>query len=355
MDDGKRYLVRTSLVLGATAAVLVGLVSWQIGEDGSRAADRTLSTLAKTQLLLESQENRNLTTRGELIAGNQAVVAYMTQALGSALPGTDIDRSSIVDLLEERRTQLGLDMAAVVDADGRVLGATDPAVDAHDFTRDPVFVDARKTQTTRTGLWSEAGSLLHVAMLPLARYGSGDAYLLVGQKIGDEFAQTIAGIGAADVAIIAPAPSGQTVVVSTLEPADGAALALALDGEILGDGSRRVLPLSGRNTVTQSAALFGHRDVRLLALAQDLSVGAIAATHLPTMLFAIGTLLALAAALAWYWRQVAKPLLDLERLMGRSADTGDRNLRMSERGAAVVARVAAAFNRLMGGRNGARD
>ena len=33
----------------------------------------------------------------------------------------------------------------------------------------------------RTGLWRDGERLLHVAMLPLARYNAGDAYLLVAE------------------------------------------------------------------------------------------------------------------------------------------------------------------------------
>lgn len=342
-------------MLGATAAVLVGLVSWQVRRDASRAADRTLATLALTQDLVEAQENRNLVMRGELIASNQAVVAYMTQALGSALPGTSIDRSSIVDLLEERRTQLILDVAAVVGADGGVLAATDPTVEAQDFAKDPVFTEARKKQAAQTGLWSDGGPLLHVAILPLARYGSGDAYLLVGQAIGQDFAQTIAGIAAADVAIVAPSSTGPVVTASTLDPDSSAALAQAVREQASDQGTKRDLLLSGRHAESQSAPLFGNPDVRLLALARDAPVSSIAATHLPTALFAFVMLLSLAAALAWYWRQVATPLLNLERMMLRSAETGDRHLSVAERGAPTIVRVAAAFNRLMGGRSGTRD
>ena len=355
MDERKQFLIRAALMLGATAVILIGLVSWQVRRDAARAADRTLATLAMTQQLVEAQQNRDLTTRGELIAGNQAVVAYMTQALGSSLPGTAVDSSSIADLLEERRTQLGLDMAAVVGADGGVLAATDPLIDAHDFAKDPVFVDARKAQATRTGLWSDGGRLLHVAMLPLARYGSGDAYLAVGQAVGQEFAQTIAGIAAADVAIVAPSSTSPVVTASTLDATESAALALAVRDQGRDDGSRRNLRLSRQHTESQSAALFGNPEVRLLALAQGLPVSIIVATYLPIMLFAIAALLMLAAALAWYWLQVATPLLVLERLMLRSAETGDRHLSVAERGAPIIVRVAAAFNRLMGGRNGPRD
>ncbi|MES2859468.1 MAG: hypothetical protein V4704_09855 [Pseudomonadota bacterium] len=351
MDARNQFMMRSALVFGATTLLLLGLLSWQMGRDAERAADRTVATLALTQEVVEALENRNLVMRGELVASNQAVVAYMTEALGSALPGAAVDRTSIFDLLEERRTQLDLDAAAVVGVDGEVLAATDPTVESHDFAKDPVFQEARKAQESKTGLWSEGGRLMHVAILPLARYGSGDAYLLVGQVIGEELVQTIAGIGAADVAIIAPSASGPVVAASTLDPSSSEELAQAVRDQ---DG-RGDLSLSGLHAQPESAPLFGDARVRLLALVRDPSFSSIVATHLPTAMFGVVMWLALAAALAWYWLQVATPLLNLERLMLRSAETGDRNLSVPERGAPTIVRVAAAFNRLMGSRNGTRD
>ncbi len=349
MANSNAFPARAVLLLVATAAVSAGLVAWQIARDASGVADRTLTTLQLIQELVEAQQDRDLTTRGELSAGNQAVVGYMTQALGSALPGVEVDHSSIVDLLEERRTQLGLDVAAAVGADGKLLATTDRYLETHDFAKDPVFAAASKAQAPRTGLWLEGERLLHVALLPLARYGSGDAYLLVGRWVGDEYAKTIAGIATGDVAILVPASAGSAVAASTLDASDSAALVSNLRGRPVGEGRLRVA-LSTRTAEAEAAALFGNDAVRVLALARNPSMASIAAAHLPTILFAIAVLLALAIALLRHQRQVAQPLDALERLMRRAAETGDHHLKAAEAGAPVVARIAAAFNQLMGNR-----
>lgn len=344
------FSIRSALLLVAAAVLAIGLVAWQVSRDVAQVADRTLSTLGQTRQLVEAQLNRDLTTRGELIAGNQAVVGYMTQALGSALPGVEVDTSSIVDLLEERRTQLGLDLTAAIGADGRLLATTDNSLDTHDFATDPVFAAALKSQAPRTGLWSDGEQLLHVAMLPLARYGSEDAYLLVGQNIGQDYVQTIAQIGAGDVAIIAPSPAGPSLTVSTLDIADSAALAGAL-GDASTDG-RIQLGLSARDADAESSTLFGNPDARVLTLAGNPSMGSAIAAHLPTMVLAALAWLALAMALWWYRRQVALPLQALAGLIGRAAETGDHHLHAAEQGTPVVVQVANAFNQLMGARNG---
>ena len=344
--NGTRF--RLLLALAIVLPALLALLALQFARDDAREASRTLATLAMTQQLVEDQSNRNLTIRGELIAGNQAVVAYMTQALGSLLPGEAVDYSSIVDLLEERRSQLDLDLAAVVAADGRALAVTDAYAEGHDFARDPVFVEARKTQSVGTGLWRDGERLLHVAMLPLARYNAGDAYLLVAEEVDQDYVKTIAGIAAADVALVASSASSATVVASTLPATDADALSKAVaQWRAEGAPSGGRLHLAAGASQARSRPLFGSKDVHVLQIARRMPLSATLAAHAPTVILALLALLALLAAIAWYGRRVASPLQALEVLLERAATTPDRNLRMDEAGAADVARVSAAFNRFM--------
>ena len=344
--NGTRF--RLLLALAIVLPALLALLALQFARDDAREASRTLATLAMTQQLVEDQSNRNLTIRGELIAGNQAVVAYMTQALGSLLPGEAVDYSSIVDLLEERRSQLDLDLAAVVAADGRALAVTDAYAEGHDFARDPVFVEARKTQSVGTGLWRDGERLLHVAMLPLARYNAGDAYLLVAEEVDQDYVKTIAGIAAADVALVESSASSATVVASTLPATDADALSKAVaQWRAEGAPSGGRLHLAAGASQARSRPLFGSKDVHVLQIARRMPLSATLAAHAPTVILAVLALLALLAAIAWYGRRVASPLQALEVLLERAATTPDRNLRMDEAGAADVARVSAAFNRFM--------
>lgn len=340
--------IRIMLALGIVLPGLLALLAWQFGRDDAREASRTLATLAMTQQLVEDQANRNLTIRGELIAGNQAVVAYMTQALGSSLPGETVDYSSIVDLLEERRSQLDLDLAAVIAADGRALAVTDAYAEGHDFARDAVFIEARKTQAIGTGLWRDGDRLLHVAMLPLARYSAGDAYLLVAEEVDQEYVQTIAGIAAADVALVAPSASGLAVVASTLPATDADALSKSIGRERAhGALSGGQLHLAASGSQARATALFGNDDVRVVQIARRMPLSATLAAHMPTVVLAVLSLFALLVAIAWYGVRVASPLQALELLLERAATTPDRNLRMDEAGATDVARVSTAFNRFM--------
>lgn len=340
--------IRILLALAVVLPALLALLALQFARDDAREASRTLSTLAMTQQLVEEQSNRNLTIRGELIAGNQAVVAYMTQALGSLLPGEAVDYSSIVDLLEERRSQLDLDLAAVVAADGRALAVTDAYAEGHDFARDPVFVEARKTQSVGIGLWREGERLLHVAMLPLARYNAGDAYLLVAEEIDQDYVKTIAGIAGADVALVTSSASAPVVLASTLPATDAEALSQSIAQWAAHDASSAGhLRLAAGSSQARLAPLFGNKEVRVVQIAGRMPLSATLAAHVPSVLLAALSLAGLLAAIIWYGRRVASPLQALEALLERAAATPDRNLHMDEAAAADVSRVAAAFNRFM--------
>lgn len=347
MDALHGTRIRVLLALAIVLPALLALLALQFARDDAREASRTLSTLAMTQQLVEEQANRNLTIRGELVAGNQAVVAYMTQALGSLLPGEAVDYSSIVDLLEERRSQLDLDLAAVIAADGRALAVTDAYAEGHDFARDPVFLAARKSQSVGTGLWRDGQRLLHVAMLPLARYNAGDAYLLVAEEVDRDYVTTIAGIAAADVALVASSASGPVVLASSLPATDAEALATSIARWPADDGSSGRLGLAAGSSQARMAALFGNPEVRVVQIARRMPLSATLAAHAPSVLLAVLSLVALLAAIAWYGRRVATPLQALERLLERAATTADRNLHMDQAGSAEVTRAAAAFNQLM--------
>ncbi len=309
-------------------AALLAAVMAQQRMDANATGSARAEAVARLQALVEAQMDRELGIRGELIAGNQAVVAYMTQALGSALPGERVDASSVVDLLEERRTQLRLSLAAVVAPDGALLASTDPSLRDHDFAADPVFAGARDTQATQTGLWVERGRLVHVAMLPLARYGSGDATLVVGEAIDEAFLAMLARPAGTPLALQRTDASGPVVVASSQPlPPDAVAAAIARGAA--------------------APALFGNPDVRLVALDAGDARSGLLRTHLPLLAFALLATLAVIALLVAYRRNVVAPLHALESLMRRAAETGDVHLRAMEAGAGPVRSIAAACNALL--------
>lgn len=348
MAAQSRYLLASVAVVAVTALVAVGLLVWQDGRLAAATAGSHLDTVDAAQQLVESQDARDLSTRAELIAGNQAVIGYVTQALGSALPGTTIDRGSIVDLLEERRDQLGLAVAAVLDSTGKLVASTDRTARVTDFSNDPLFVAASKAQALRTGLLLDGPRLLHIAILPLAAYGSGDAYLLIGIPVGDPYARTIARISDTDVALVATTPKGRVVVASTLPANDHAAVLASLPAKIGADVQRVRLNVDGTTMAGSMSTLLGSGQAQLVGLvAAGRDVSAFTALRLPMAIGCALALLLVALATWLFWSRVLGPLAQLGGVMERAADQGDFRLTAPERGLEAVKRLAAAFNRLL--------
>ena len=126
MTHSVRYALFSAFILIAAAATAVGLSVLHERRLSDAVAADHLDAIRSAQTLVERAQTDQLTVRAQLIASNQAVTGYIVQSLETSLPGTEVDYGSVVDLLEERRNQLGLALAAVLDADGRIVAITEP-------------------------------------------------------------------------------------------------------------------------------------------------------------------------------------------------------------------------------------
>ena len=342
-----RYLAGFTLVAAVAMAAMFGLWRWQESRLASSSADRHFATSHAAQKLIEQQRADTLANRAELLIGNQAFVGYVQLALGGALPGMTVDTSSIVDQLEERRNQLGLAVAAVLDGQGHLVVGTERFSEGRDLGTEPLFVRARQSVTPVTGLWPDGDRLLHVAIAPLAADGSSDGYLLIGTQVDATIAQAVAQVADADAALLTTTATGTAVVGSTLGGATEKALALAFASPASRRAGQSDVVLSGRRLRVDSTPLFGANEAQLLTLVSEDSVASTSlASGLPWLLGA-GALLALLAAIAaWSWTQLLVPMQSLEGLFER-AGRGDFHLNAIEQGGAPVARLAVAFNLLM--------
>lgn len=342
------YMARAGAVLLLVLVVVAGLLWWQAQRIADRVVARQLDTSLAAQKLVEQQHRSDIGTRAELIAGNQAFVGYVTQAIGGALPGMEVDTTSIIDLLEERREQFGLDVVAVLNGQGSLVAGTSRFSERREFGIEPLFVQARDQGKTSNGLWLDDGWLLHVAIVPMADDGFNDSFLLVGMPVGHLMASEIADVGEAEVALLATEPVGQRVAASTLPPAEEKALVEALstldDLDDLDPGpAGHAVTLAGKSYRAVSMPLFDDRDGRMLVLIHG-DVGL--ALLLPMLLGGALALAASALALAWYWSRVEVPSTLLAGLLER-ATNGDYHLRTVEHGSSGVRQVADAFNHLM--------
>lgn len=340
----RRFLQVAAVVsLGVVAAGIALL--WDHDRRITAAvSEDQLDSARAAQRLVEAQTLQDLALRAELIAGNQAVVAYLSQALEGGLPGMESDTTSVVDLLEERRVQLDLALIAVVDGAGNLVAATDPTLPQDAFARAPAIAQARAQQTAQQGLFQERGRMLGLAIQPLAAYTSGDAYLVVAAPVGDAFARAVAEVGHVDVVLVG---RDGVPVASTLPQASARVFAArATPPGARGEGRATVDAGSGQRSVL-SAPLFGDVNASALLVAQPVAeAGSYAAARRPLRIGLALGLAAMVMGLYLLWSRLIAPLQSLAEVVEYAADSGDFHLRTSPGGASLVVRLTDAFNRL---------
>ncbi len=337
---------RNGPVLGAAVFGLLlcaGLLYWQQARSQAFVAESRLDTARAVQGLVEQQIKQDLDARAELIAGNQAFIGYITQAMGGILPGTLVDTASIVDLLEERRAQLGLTIAAVIDGQGQLIASRDRISERHSFASDSLFAQAVTSNSTAHGLWVDGERVFFVAMVPLAAYGSDAGFLFVGTALDDDVAAMIGKTADAEVALFAI--DGQRRVLAA-KSVDASADLQALSGEPQATGA------DGRFATRQArgyvAPLFGSPAGELVVAVRSESAWAGAFTQGLPLLIGLGLgLAAMFLSVRLSNSRVARQAQELARVVDHAATTGDYHLQVAESEAGMLQPVAAAFNRLM--------
>ena len=332
----RTFVLRSALATSAVLAVFVALAAWQL-RDARIASDANARAQAlAVQRLVETQRGDDLARRAELVADDPAFAGYVEMAMGGALPGVEVDTTSLVDLLGERRERLGFAFVAVLDPNGRVIGSTSPLLQADQRESGAVFVQARDRDATTTGLWTGRDGLYQVAVVPLAAVGVSEGFLMTGSALGDEFARSIASAARADVMLL-PSRAARPVA-STLADAPSRALA-----QQLADTPASVaLRIDDRGVIR--VPLLATRDVELVMLPRVSPAGP--AAWLPWLLAGIALLVAAVAAAMWTWRAVLAPAALLAERLER-ARGGDLHVVVADADAGELAPLAASFNGLL--------
>ncbi|MEO8366573.1 MAG: hypothetical protein ABI538_10240 [Pseudoxanthomonas sp.] len=339
----KRWIALLALTLLAAT----GLLFWQQVRLQNRLADYRLETARSVQRLAEQQLGKDLDTRAELIAGNQAFIGYVSQAMGGILPGTVVDNASILDLLEERRAQLGLTIAAVINGQGQLVASRDGISERIDFAREPLFTDAVTTNATTHGIWFNEHRLFYVSILPLSRYGSDAGFLLAGMPVDQELAKLLSQTAGTQIALYANTAKGPEIAASTLPPAQTTELLARMSRLPAADEGDYTAQLDGTVYRGYSAPLFGSGLVRATALVPTrFGVSSWVEVGLP-MLCALALFLCMGLVFVRYSRLTTRQEIDdLARIIERAAQTGDFHLQTTQK-SGLLAPVALAFNRLM--------
>lgn len=350
MTHSVRYALFSAFILIAAAATAVGLSVLHERRLSDAVAADHLDAIRSAQTLVERAQTDQLTVRAQLIASNQAVTGYIVQSLETSLPGTEVDYGSVVDLLEERRNQLGLALAAVLDADGRIVAITEPLAGRSSLGDLPAFLAVRESQAAGTAVLVDRTRLLGIAIQPLAVYGANEAYLLVGMPVNQAFAESIAQVGAADVAVLMSTADGPLIAASTLPAAESARLTDALranKADTNGKTDTRLeIDIGGVAHRASLAPLFGDAEARLLAvIPNDRGLAVFEASWLPFVIGVGLALLLLTVALAMVWFRLLAPADALARMIEYSAESGDFRVKAPLKGGSAIRRIAEAFNR----------
>ena len=334
-------------MFAALLVVLFGLSRWQDARLIRAVAGERLEQLQRVQGVVAEIGRQGLESRGGQIANNQGVTGYVAQALGGSLPGVVFDTASLVDLLQDRRDQLDLAMAAVIDAQGKVVASTEPFAAGNDFSKNPLYLEASKTGKVRTGLMVDGGRLLRVSIQPLVDYGVGVAQLLVAERIGIEQAQSIADIGHADVALLADTKDGLLMVASTLPADQQVGLLDQLPQRGKADVARIEIHMAGTRQDVSVQPLFGLPQARLVSLVRlPTDSASFLALRLPFLIGCGLLLLVLVAAACWVWQQLLRPADGLAEVIERAAQGNDMHMSVPVTGAQALRRIGEAINQI---------
>ena len=319
-------------LLGAIGVALIMALCLAAAVHLDRARLQAESTrsprlLQVAQAQLESNMQAQLRLRAELLALDNATMAYVVDALQQGgVPGQTIDTASISDVLADRRAQLGLDLVGVIGVDGRWVTGTRPWGASNGMPlQHPLFQQARDGHELAMGLVLDERRLFLGAIQPIVRAGSVDAYLYTATEIEAGFIAALTRLAPFDISIFAAASPDQALLRSSPDAPNAAA----------------------QTADNRQLDLFGDSKTARLAWTAKAGISGDASSS-RNLLMGLGALLSLLwlVLVAAIWVRVLRPVDNACDLLERAA-MGDFHLRapawpMGRRG-----RFAAAFDRLM--------
>ena len=353
-------LIVSSAVLGA------GAVYWQERNTSRIIESKTLESIRSVQRVSEALKRSELELKTGILASNPSFVGYVSQALAAGQEaGGVIDAVSIRDLLDERRRQYSLDFAGIIDPRGNsvvMLGSVMQTF--QDISKSPLLARVRAGSTPATSLWCQGDHLVLVTLAPLLRGDTVEAFLLTGVDINRDFVDPLAGSSHADVALIGFAPSGNTVVASTLGASLHPALLEAVATGTLSakkeesDDAPSLLEvdLGEGNTTASAVFLFDSPDAGVMVSIIPASQRVLARKAIREPAMAAAAALLVVIALIWWLiqRRLMRPL-------GRLSEMSERILRNDfhviarEDGDAGVAIVGRALNHSLASLRGYKE
>lgn len=352
------------LLACALIVILIALAGWQIqrsavADAGQQIAQR-LRSAGQMQMAQQALRSRELLLVTRQLAGDRGFVGYVAQSLRQDAGGA-VDSASIRDLLDERRQQLDIDMAMVLNSSGRtIVDTTAYQPTQSDLSRHPAVGRAMSTLEPASGYLRGRERLMAVAVAPLLLGSGSEGLLLCGEVIDDAMLREVGAIAASDLALVAATPDGIKVLAGTLDAnarRDLAAIAAQRNWPGAAQADETLTLRLGEADWLLQAQPVAAGDTgagTLVVLLPSTAVDAMTAATRRQLLLA-GALLAglvlLLAAVVW-WRTL-RPLDRLAQVSRRIA-AGDLEP-VPAAGSGGIAGIGAALRRLTGELRETRD
>jgi eukaryotic-like serine/threonine-protein kinase len=225
-----RIAIVTVALVSLAVAIAIGttwLMSQRIAEE---AVSDSLAASQAMQRYLQGSRARELALTTDLLAADPHDTAYLVEATRGQLDdGGEIDRRSILDLIDERRREMGFDFAIMLDPNGEVLVRTDrPDATGQMLGNHPLVAPVLEDFIPEYGPWREGNRLFNAAVVPLTTAFELVGFLVTGLLIDDEVAADIKRVTGVDVAFLALAEDREALGASTLDLRRGEQLLQAL-------------------------------------------------------------------------------------------------------------------------------
>jgi HAMP domain-containing protein len=210
---------RLFLAFGLVLAVAVGgamLVTLNVlGDIAAESVDTSLSNSQSVQRYFRQFRARQLELVTELVSADPYFGSYVDEAVNADDP--ELAARSVADLLRTKRSEFGLDLAMVLDPDGRVLARTDrPQALAIDLSGNPLVSRGLDRLAPTSGLWAGEEAMFQASITPIARGRAVTGFLLAGLALDNALANDVKRVSGADVAYLT-ADERPRVVATTLD------------------------------------------------------------------------------------------------------------------------------------------
>jgi eukaryotic-like serine/threonine-protein kinase len=214
-----RIAIVTVVLVSLAVTIAIG-ATWLMSQRiASETVSDSLETTQAMQRYLQSSRARELALTTDLLAADPHDTAYLVEATRGQFDGDDeIDLRSILDLIDDRRREMGFDFAMMLDAEGRVLVHTDrPDAGGRMLGEHPMVAPVIDDLIPEYGPWREGSRLFNVAVVPLATAFEVIGFLVTGLAIDDDVAADIKRVTGVDVAFITLDEGREHLGASTLD------------------------------------------------------------------------------------------------------------------------------------------